>query len=141
MENKNPLTYGDIVTQSYSVNSVAPQNPIFPYGPNDEPHAVGEIWASSLFQVRSHFKIAHEQNDDILLQILTDALKLTPPNQTMVEGRDAILLADMVRNSGQNQCLIWRGFAERGLGYGAVSEHSVDMPLAVIESFVVPEGC
>jgi extracellular elastinolytic metalloproteinase len=36
-----------------------------------------------------------------------------------VDGRDAILAADLALTGGQNQCAIWRGFAKRGLGYSA----------------------
>jgi len=36
-----------------------------------------------------------------------------------VDGRDAILAADMALNDGANQCLIWEVFARRGVGFYA----------------------
>ncbi|MDO3384271.1 M36 family metallopeptidase, partial [Gilvimarinus sp. SDUM040013] len=40
-------------------------------------------------------------------------------NPGFVDGRDGILMADVVLNKGENQCLIWEAFAKRGLGYSA----------------------
>ena len=34
----------------------------------------------------------------------------------MVEARDAWIQADVNRYDGANACLLWKGFADRGLG-------------------------
>ena len=53
------------------------------------------------------------------IQLVIDALKLQPCRPGFIEGRDAILEADMINNGGANQCLIWDVFARRGLGSDA----------------------
>jgi hypothetical protein len=40
---------------------------------------------------------------------------------SMVDSRDALLAADMIRFGGANQDLLWNAFAKRGLGEGAAS--------------------
>jgi hypothetical protein len=59
-----------------------------------------------------------------MLQLITDGLKLCPTSPTFIDLRDAILQADLVNNSGANQCILWEGFAERGLGYSATTAGS-----------------
>src|SRR5206468_659366 len=51
---------------------------------------------------------------------VTDGLKVTPCNPTMVNARDAILAADRAVG-GEFVDLIWRSFANRGLGAAAAS--------------------
>jgi extracellular elastinolytic metalloproteinase len=41
-----------------------------------------------------------------------------------VDGRDAILDADLALTGGDNQCAIWEGFAKRGLGFSAEQRSS-----------------
>ena len=78
-----------------------------------------------------------------MLQLITDGLKLCPTSPTFIDLRDAILQADLVNNSGANQCILWEGFAERGLGYSATTPGSGSLvatdgfdvsPLACISS-------
>ena len=45
---------------------------------------------------------------------------------SMVDSRDALLAADMIRFGGANQDLLWNAFAKRGLGEGAVSNGAGD---------------
>ena len=45
---------------------------------------------------------------------------------SMVDARDAMLAADMIRFGGANQALLWNTFARRGLGTGASSAGSAD---------------
>ena len=40
---------------------------------------------------------------------------------SMVDARDAMLAADLIRFGGANQALLWNAFARRGLGSGAAS--------------------
>ena len=46
---------------------------------------------------------------------------LMPINPTMLQARDAILAADLMRFGGANQKEIWLGFARSGLGVGATA--------------------
>jgi hypothetical protein len=45
---------------------------------------------------------------------------------SMVDSRDALLAADMIRFGGANQDLLWNAFAKRGLGQGAASNGHTD---------------
>ena len=56
-----------------------------------------------------------------MLQLVTDALKLTPNDPSFIDARDALLDADCATNACANERWIWEGFADRGLGYGAVA--------------------
>ncbi len=46
---------------------------------------------------------------------------LMPPNTSMVQARDAVLAADLMRFGGANQKELWLGFARAGLGRTAAS--------------------
>ena len=59
--------------------------------------------------------------NDTMLQLVTDALKMTPINPSFTDARDAILDADCATNACANEASIWGGFADRGLGYGAIA--------------------
>ena len=48
-------------------------------------------------------------------------LLLAVSGVSMVDSRDALLAADMIRFGGANQDLLWNAFAKRGLGEGASS--------------------
>src|SRR6185312_819863 len=91
---------------------------------------VGEVWANMLWQV--YWNLVDEYGFDpnlfdswtqggnnLALQLVIDGLKLQPCNPGFVDARDAILLADQNLTGGDNQCLVWRGFAKRGLGANA----------------------
>jgi hypothetical protein len=65
-----------------------------------------------------------------------DAMKFSPCNPTMVDMREAILQADRALG-GEFQDVIWRSFANRGLGAGAASLGGGDVPVTV-EDFTVP---
>jgi uncharacterized repeat protein (TIGR01451 family) len=98
-----------------------------------EVHNLGEVWMLTLWEVRSRV-IADPAgaNGDVptgnrtMLQLVTDALKMTPANPSVVEARDALIAADCATNACANERWIWEGFADRGLGYKAVA------PLAIM---------
>lgn len=92
------------------------------------PHGVGFVWATMLWDMTWTLIDEHGYDADILngeggnnmaMQLVIDGIKLQNCNPGFVDGRDAILEADMINNNGENQCLIWQAFANRGLGYGA----------------------
>ncbi|KAI9293969.1 hypothetical protein K502DRAFT_325050 [Neoconidiobolus thromboides FSU 785] len=97
-------------------------------------HAKGEVWAMMVLEVYWNlieyykfnidwFDIKNSLNygNTLMLKIIIDALKLQPCRPTFVEARDAILLAasNLKYNDKKLQCLIWKGFAKRGLGVDA----------------------
>ncbi|KAJ3358538.1 Fungalysin/Thermolysin Extracellular metalloproteinase 5 [Allomyces javanicus] len=109
-----------------------------------ESHRMGEVWASMLFEIYWNLvdKLGcgplEQRNlgvgNALMLQLIMDGLKLQPCRPTFIDARNAILLADTNLTGGQNHCLMWEGFAKRGLGTTAV-------PGVYIDSNVVPPEC
>ena len=64
-----------------------------------------------------------------------DGMKFAPCNPTVADMRDAILTADRA-SGGEFQDVIWRTFANRGVGDGATSTGGEAM--VIVESFAVP---
>jgi uncharacterized repeat protein (TIGR01451 family) len=148
----NPLTWADVDDVTYDPSGGISPSPLnFGNGGALEVHNVGEIWALSLWEVRSRI-IADPTgaNGDVptgnhtMLQLVTDALKMTPINPSFTEARDALIDADCAANACANEASIWAGFADRGLGYGAVAPLGKDGLLGsggfigVGESFTLP---
>ena len=113
------------------------------------PHSNGEIWANALWDVRERFRTDLVRGTEAVAvneshQLYIDALKLSPPAPTMLDMRDAMLLADSFRNPGtprsENFCRLWESFAARGMGVDATD--TADNGLnKVAAAFNVPEGC
>jgi hypothetical protein len=64
-------------------------------------------------------------------------MKLQGCSPGFIDGRDAILQADILANDGVNQCLIWEVFAKRGLGWSAEQGSSASRSDQV-EAFDLP---
>ncbi len=138
--------------RSYRYSTDMSVNP-FTYGATNstggQPHAVGQIWATMLWDL--HWKMAEKYgyNYDVTanpnsgsaktLQLVMDGLKLQPCNPNFVSGRDAILQADQLAG-GNDNCLIWSVFARRGLGVNA-SSGTASSITDQVENFDVPESC
>jgi uncharacterized repeat protein (TIGR01451 family) len=125
----NPLTWADTDDITANVSGgITPNQPNQSINGGLNATNAGEVWALSLWEVRSRV-IADPAgaNGDVptgnqtMLQLVTDALKLTPASPSFTDARDALLLADCATNACANERSIWGGFADRGLGYGAVS--------------------
>ncbi|WP_299987606.1 T9SS-dependent M36 family metallopeptidase [uncultured Pontibacter sp.] len=93
-----------------------------------QPHGIGFVWSTMLWDMTWALIDKYGFDEDIYhgtggnnmaMQLVIDGLKMQPCRPGFVDGRDAILLADQLNNSGANQELIWRAFAKRGLGYSA----------------------
>ncbi len=114
-----------------------------------EEHVNGEIWANTLWDVRERFRTDLVRGSEGTAineshQLYVDALKLSPPSPTMLDMRDAMLLADSVRNPAttrsQNFCRLWEPFAARGMGVDATD--TADNGLnQVSAAYNVPDGC
>lgn len=118
-------------------------------GLTGELHKVGEVWATMLWEL--YWQLVNQQGfggdlvngtggNQVALQLVIDGMKLQPCNPTFVEARDAILAADLVNNQGANQCVIWRGFAKRGLGASASAGSNATVADGV-EAFDLPSSC
>ena len=74
------------------------------------------------------------------IQLVIDGMKLQPCSPGFVDGRNAILAADVALTGGANQCIIWEAFAKRGLGFSA-SQGSSNNNSDGTPSFVIPASC
>jgi len=78
-----------------------------------EVHADGEIWAATLWDLRTALGPA------VTDRLVMNGLKGTPCNPSMTDARDAILSADLASNGGIHRAAIWTVFAKHGMGYSA----------------------
>lgn len=127
----NPETYGYLNNPQYR-----------------EVHAIGEVWATILYEVIWNLIDANGLADDlfshdlskgnsIALQVLLDGMKLQPCSPSFLDARNAIIQAEQNLTGGKNKCAIWKGFAKRGLGVNASS----DWWGGYTEDYSVPRGC
>lgn len=110
------------------------------------PHGVGSVWCAMLWDLYWAMIDKYGYDPDIYegtggnnmaMQLVIDGLKLQKCNPGFVDGRDAILDADLINNNGVNEELIWEVFAARGLGYNASQGSSNDRSDG-IEDYSVP---
>ncbi len=138
----NPLTFADIDPAQVNLTDGA-----YPRGPNGstnpfEVHAIGEVWCSALLEVRARLinRLGWAAGNQLALQLVTDGMKLDPVIPTFIQGRNSILAANFgsINASAATEADIWRGFAARGVGFGAsaVGPNSS----SVVESFEVPNA-
>jgi len=129
----NPLTYTSLNAQN-------------------EVHAIGTTWTTMLYEVMWNLIDKYGKNDAarptlnskgapsdgkfLAMKLVIDAMALQPCNPNFVQARDAIIDADTALTGGVNKCLIWKGFAKRGLGTGAKYSST-----ARTGSTALPSGC
>ena len=139
---RSPLTFKDIDPTQADPHRGVPFNPIYVFDPYaaGEPHRAGEVWCAVLWEARANFirKYGFELGQPMFLRLVTDALKLTPPNPTFLQARDALLQADWVNHDGWNQNELWAAFAKRGMGVSAYGP-PVWTTEGVVESYAVPD--
>jgi extracellular elastinolytic metalloproteinase len=111
-------------------------------------HASGEVWSATNFDIRSAMIARYGAGTPALqkscangetpvtscpgnrrwAQLMFDSFPLmTFSPVSMVDSRNAMLAADMIRFGGANQDILWNAFAKRGLGEGAVSNGAGDV--------------
>ncbi len=87
--------------------------------PNNEVHNAGELWASVLWDInwllidrRGYDPDLYNgtAGNNLAMRLILEGMKLTPLNPTFIDGRDAILAADMALTGGQNQYDLWTAF-------------------------------
>lgn len=81
--------------------------------PSFEVHDDGEIWAETLWDIRTAL------GGPVARRLITNAMRLSPLNPSFLDGRDAILLADQTSFAGAHHGQLWQLFARRGMGWGA----------------------
>ncbi len=95
-----------------------------------EEHADGEIWGQTLWDLRGALGSAAAQ------AVVTEGMRLSPPEPSFLDARNAILQADQALFGGLHTASIWSVFAKRGMGFFAGTEDSSDV--APVESFSEP---
>lgn len=110
-----PLTYGDVT--GWSV------------------HDDGEIYAAAMWKLLELWEGAGYTQDE-LLDYVVDGMNFTPSSPAFEDMRDGILAA--VPASAQD-CLVWKAFAQFGVGVGANGEQSAGV--SITESFAIPTAC
>ncbi|MCC6413090.1 MAG: M36 family metallopeptidase [Saprospiraceae bacterium] len=107
--NINPITFGT-VAESSGV------------------HAIGEIWAATNWDLYWAFVEKYGYDADLTnpnsgnaraIQHVLDGMKLQPCEPGFIDGRDAIMLANILNYDGVDTCLISSVYARRGMGIGA----------------------
>src|SRR5690606_38705902 len=76
--------------------------------------------------------------NQVMLQLLTEALKLTPCSPGFVDLRDAMFAADEALYNGAHTGTMWHAFARRGLGADA-SQGSSFSNNDNVEGFALPD--
>jgi hypothetical protein len=112
------------------------------WGPNSQVHNAGEVWCAALWEVFVNLVAKYDQleAERRMLHYVIGGLKLTPIRPTYVQARDAIVAAVGALDRFDLEA-VWRGFAKRGLGAGAVAPPSGSTDLrGVGESFALPPG-
>ncbi len=124
-KSKNPLTLQDVVPTKARLHDGIPLSKSYTYSNNNptQVHAMGEVWCNVLIEVRRLLIHKHgfATGNELILQLVTDGMKLSPQNPTFTQARDAIIQADLAANEGDNIQAIWDGFAKRGFGLSAVN--------------------
>ena len=132
--NDSPLNYSDI---EYDITG-------------QQVHADGEIWSATNYDIREalndRYDSSHPSSDTALqescadgeldaeecpgnrrwAQLMFDSYLLMPVAPSMVDARNALLAADLLRFDGANQDILWDTFASRGLGLEASSDTNAD---------------
>jgi len=113
-------------------------------------HSIGFVWATMLWDLHWQYVAKYGYASDVtsnttngssrVLQLVTDALKLQVCNPSFVEGRNAILAAELNTTGGADRCMIWRTFAKRGLGLNASAGLKTNINDQV-EDYSVPADC
>jgi hypothetical protein len=136
---KNPLTFKDIDPAQASLHTGIPRSPAIGTTA-DEVHNMGEVWCATLWSARANLihKLGYPAGNDLMLQIVTDGMKLSPANPNFLEARNAILQAELVLTGGANRGQLWAAFAQRGMG-GSATSPSSSSTSGLVEAYNIPD--
>ncbi|MCE7926757.1 MAG: DUF11 domain-containing protein [Haliscomenobacteraceae bacterium CHB4] len=102
---------------------------------NTEVHALGEIWTAVTWDLYWAMVEKYGFDPDLTntnsgnaraIQLVMDGMKIQPCGPGFIDGRDAIMMADILNYEGADTCLISSVFARRGMGYYANQGSSND---------------
>ncbi len=124
--NVDPWTYDQLATL-----------PFYSFIGGPDPHAVGEIWCTTLWDLTweliqmdginpNLYDVNATGGNSVALKLVLEGMKLQACSPGFVDGRDGILKADTLLYGGKYSCLIWKVFARRGIGEFASQGSSSD---------------
>ena len=93
-----------------------------------QPHGIGYVWNTMLWEMYWNLVDRYGYNatsttswttggNNLALQLVMDGMKFQPCQPGFVDGRNAILAADIALTGGANQCEIWRGVRKARHGF------------------------
>jgi extracellular elastinolytic metalloproteinase len=102
-----------------------------------EVHSDGEIWAQTLWDLRRALvaELGEIGGSNAAEQLITQGMRLSPPEPSFLDMRNAILAADTGLGNAHH-ALIWQVFAGRGMGYLASVQGSSDV--SPVQDFHLP---
>jgi extracellular elastinolytic metalloproteinase len=102
-----------------------------------EPHADGEIWSQTLWDLRRALIAKHGVGTGLsrTRALVTGAMRISPTEPDFLDMRDAILAQDQALGFGETT-LIWSVFAARGMGVNASTTGASDTD--PVQDFAVP---
>jgi len=112
-------------------------------------HAIGEVWATVIWDMYWAFVEKYGYDADWsntnsgnfrAIQLVIDGMKLQPCNPGFIDGRNAIIRADLLDYNGVDTCLISSVFARRGMGITA-SQGNSDNAFDAVENFDAIPTC
>ncbi len=137
---KNPMTFKHI-SDVNPLPASPPPNFIFT---NSEVHDTGEIWTTMLWECYASLlrdtlgaqpRLTFADARDRMRDYIVAAYKMTPANPTLLEARDALLLAALINDPTDYQRL-GAAFAKRGAGvYAVAPPRGENTNTPVVESY------
>ncbi|MFC4558360.1 M36 family metallopeptidase [Virgibacillus kekensis] len=93
-----------------------------------EVHSDGDIWAAILWHMREELidQLGKDIGETVAEQLVMDAMPISIPNPSMEDMRTAIVTAEFERYGGEYSDVLWKAFAQRGLGVDAFSNGGND---------------
>jgi outer membrane protein assembly factor BamB len=143
---KNPLTFNDLDAMDATGYLTVPVSPAYsPYEPfffAFEEHSIGEVWAVTLWDFLANMVQKHgfDAGRELVLKTVVEGMSLCPPNPSLLQARDALILADRVLTGGANWNEAWRAFARRGMGWSAPEPVVVGLPRITPAFDLPPSG-
>ena len=113
-------------------------------GPNAQVHNTGEIWATMLWEAYASLlrdkRYSFAKARARMIDDLVAGYMLTPANPTLLEARDALLMAAYGADH-KDHLLFMKAFAKRGAGVGAVAPDRNNVNNSpVVESYDATAG-